>query len=187
MASNQNNNSRQNNKKEPQINTNYQIKGYTVLVLNENSAPSAMSRNDAIALAETQGLDLIQISFDKTTKQPICRIGDYGKYKYEQTKKVKNQKKQNRANLIETKQVQFSITTEDNDMERILNQTKKFLAEGCKVKVALRFRNRRESQQMDLAKSVILGFLNKLTDVATLDSQPSVSGRELSCIIKAIS
>lgn len=180
---------KQNNKKDKnfqKIFINYSIKDGMVKIVSDNFNGQVMSRDSAIQMAESQGLDLIQVSFDKTSKTPICKFGDYGKYRYDLTKKFKNQQKQNRANTIEVKQVQFSLTTEDNDRDRILNQTRKFLNEGCKVKVALRFRNKRESQNMQMAKSLITEFLNQLSDIACLDSKPSVSGRELSCIIKKI-
>lgn len=143
-----------------------------------------MKTKDAIADAESQGLDLVQIAYDKQNHRAVCKIIDYGKFKYEQLKRAKDAKRQARANAVDIKQVQFSITTEDADKERLIAQAKDFLAEGDKVRLVIRFRNRRESQKLDYANAVMKDLLSNFDGVAVLDSSPAVSGRELSCMLR---
>ena len=125
---------------------NYNIRNPKVRVVDDISKQQkVMDTHAAIALAQEKGLDLVEIAFDKANRMPICKIIDYGKWKYLQTKKQKDAKKTAKANAIELKTVQFSIATDDSDKARLVNQAKEFLAKGDKVKIAIRFRNRRES------------------------------------------
>lgn len=165
---------------------NYQIKSFKVRLLDYNNG-AVILKSEAQHIAETRGLDLVQISYDKNEKLPICKIMDYGKFKYEQSKKEKTQKKLQKAAMVEIKQIQISLTTEENDIKRLINHTKEFLERGDKVRLVLRFRNRRESKNLEFAKSVMLNFLNQLTDVATIDTKPVFSPKDISCIIKPIS
>ena len=125
---------------------NYNIRNPKVRVVDDMSKQQkVMDTHAAIALAQEKGLDLVEIAFDKANRMPICKIIDYGKWKYLQTKKQKDAKKAAKANIIELKTVQFSVATDDSDKARLVNQAKEFLAEGDQVKIAIRFRNRRES------------------------------------------
>ena len=166
--------------------TNYSIRCGKVRVIDESSPAKIMKKEDAIALAESKGLDLVQISFDTANHVAVCKILDYGKFKYEQSKREKNAKKLARANAIEIKTIQFSIATDDGDRQRLLAQAKEFLAEGDNVKLSIRFRNKREGQKIDYAKSVMRGILAEFEGLAVLDNVPGISGRELSCVIRPI-
>jgi len=152
----------------------------------DNGDVSVMRREDAQKTADERGLDLVQISFDAANHLAVCKILDYGKFKYEQSKKEKTAKKLARANAIEIKTVQFSITTDDADKNRLIEQAKEFLSKGDKVKLSIRFRSRREGQMVSFAKEVMKEILSNFNDVACLDSLPGVSGRELSCIIRPV-
>ena len=175
------------NKKSKRDNTlvNYNIRCGKVRLIGDSTS-AVMRREEAQQMAEERGLDLVQISFDTVNHLAVCKILDYGKFKYEQSKKEKNAKKLARANAIEVKTVQFSITTDDADKDRLVEQAKDFLSKGDKVKLSIRFRSRREGQMIDFAKDVMKGILSRFDGIACLDSLPSVSGRELSCIIKPI-
>lgn len=176
----------QNNKKNKVEKTfvNYNIRGTHVRVIFDNQPAKILSIDDAINLAESQNKDLVQISYDKTSRLAVCKIIDYGKFKYEQQKREKNAKRQARANEIDIKTVQFSIMTDDNDKQRLIKQALKFLDEKDKVKISIRFRNKRESQNVDYAKTVMKDILSNFEYIADLDSVPSVSGREFSCVLR---
>ena len=178
------NNRTTNNNKEIAY-TNYNIRGFKVRVI-ESDRTSVMDRDDAIALAKQQKLDLVQISYDKEAKMPVCKIIDYGKFKYEQSKKDKVAKKQARANLVDVKTVQFSITTDDNDKNRLISQAKEFLNAGDKVKMTIRFRNKRESQNIDFAKSVLRSILEEFNGIAVPDSNVVAANKEISCVIRKV-
>lgn len=176
-----------NNKKCEVMYVNYNIRNPKVRVIDEATRrQKVMDTHAAIALAQENSLDLVQIAFDKANRMPICKIIDYGKWKYMESKKQKDAKKAAKANIIELKTVQFSITTDDNDKARLVSQAKEFLAKGDQVKIAIRFRNRRESQNMDFAKSVLRGIVMEFEGLAVLDQPPSVAGRLFSCTLRPI-
>lgn len=159
-----------NSKKREVTYVNYNIRNPKVRVIDEvTKQQKVMDTHVAIALAQGKGLDLVEIAFDKANLMPICKIIDYGKWKYLQTKKQKDAKKTAKANAVDLKTVQFSIATDDNDKARLVSQAKEFLAEGDQVKIAIRFRNRRESQNMDFAKSVLRGIVTEFEGLAVLD------------------
>lgn len=162
---------------------NYNIRGMQVRLVEDNGQ-RVVSTREAIAQAEDQGLDLVQISYDKNSHMAVCKILDYGKWKYEQSKREKTAKKLARANEIELKTIQFSVATDDADKLRLINQAKEFLAEKDKVKLSIRFRTRRESANLDFARSVMKGILVQFEGLAELDSVPQLSGKEFSCIIR---
>lgn len=163
---------------------NYNIKCSRVRVILDNGQTMLMDIDDAITLAKSQDKDLVQISYDKNSKLAVCKIINYGKFKYEQTKKEKNIKRQAKINECETKTIQFSIMTDDNDKNRLISHAINFLKDRNKVKITIRFRNRHESQNIEYAKSVMNNILTNFTSIADVDSPPALSGREFSCILK---
>ena len=163
---------------------NYNIRCAYVTVVGEPNCSRVMKASDAIAEAEARGLDLVQISFDKASHRGVCKIIDYGKFKYEQSKREKEAKKQSRANAAEVKTVQFSIMTDDADRDRQVEKAKKFIADGDVVKLTIRFRNRRESANLNYAKDIMKKLLSNFDGIAQLDSAPALSGRELSCMLR---
>lgn len=167
--------------------TNYNIRNPKVRVVDEvTHQQKVMDTKAAIALAESKGLDLVEVAFDKAQRMPICKIIDYGKFKYMQSKKQKDAKRQARENAIELKTVQFSITTDDNDRARLVKQAKEFLEEGDSVKIAIRFRNKRESQNLEFAKQVLKGIVMEFDGIAVLDQAPSIAGRLFSCTLRPL-
>ena len=97
-----------------------------------------MSSKEALALAEEAGVDLVKIA--PTARPPVCRIVDYGKYKYEQTRREKDKKKNQK--VVEVKEIRLSPNIDTNDLNTKVNAAKKFLSKGDRVKVTLRFRGR---------------------------------------------
>ena len=109
-----------------------------------------MSAKEALKLAEEAGVDLVKIA--PTAKPPVCKIVDYGKYKYELTRKEKEAKKKQK--VIETKEIRLSPNIDTNDLNTKINAARKFIAKGDKVKVTLRFRGR-EMAHMASSKHIL--------------------------------
>lgn len=170
--------------REQTVRANYAIRSEMCRVLEDGQPPKMMRTREAVAYAEEQGLDLVEIGFDKVNRCSNCRICDHSKYVYDKKKREKEAKKQARANRVDVKSVQFSLTIDTADRERMVAKAKEFLAAGDKVKVAIRFKNRRESRNLDFAKSVMRDLLGCFDGLALLDAPPSLAGRELACVIR---
>ena len=137
-----------------------------------------MSAKEALKLAEEAGVDLVKIA--PTAKPPVCKIVDYGKYKYELTRKEKEAKKKQK--VIETKEIRLSPNIDTNDLNTKINAARKFLSKGDKVKVTLRFRGR-EMAHMANSKHILEDFAEALADVATVDKAPKVEGRSMAMFL----
>ena len=133
-----------------------------------------MSARDAMKLAQEAELDLVKIA--PTAKPPVCKIIDYGKYRYEMARKEKEAKKKQR--IIEVKEVRLSPNIDTNDLNTKVNAARKFISKGDKVKVTLRFRGR-EMSHMANSKHILDDFAEKLADIATVDKPAKVEGRSL--------
>lgn len=131
-----------------------------------------MSSKDAMKLAREADLDLVKIA--PGAKPPVCKIIDYSKYKYEQTRKEREAKKKQKT--MEVKEVRLSPNIDTNDLNTKANQARKFLDKGNKVKVALRFRGR-EMTHINYSKQILDRFYEKLEDIAMVDKQPKMEGR----------
>ena len=175
-----------NNKRDRVIRTNWNIKSYSCRVIEDGKPPKVMTRDAAIEYAQNKNLDLIEIGFDKAGNCSNCKVADYSKYIYGLKKKEKEAKKQARAAKVTVKSVQLSLTTDVADRNRMIAHAKEFLAEGDKVKVALRFRNRREMENIEYAKNFMKDVMKEFEGVAALDAGPSIAGRELSCVLRKI-
>ena len=133
-----------------------------------------MSARDAMKLAQEAELDLVKIA--PTAKPPVCKIIDYGKYRYELARKEKEAKKKQR--IIEVKEVRLSPNIDTNDLNTKVNAARKFISKGDKVKVTLRFRGR-EMSHMANSKHILDDFAEKLADIAIVDKPAKVEGRSL--------
>ena len=133
-----------------------------------------MSARDAMKLAREAGLDLVKIA--PRAKPPVCKIIDYGKYKYELARKEKEAKKKQK--VIDVKEVRLSPNIEENDMKTKANMARKFLEKGDKVKVTLRFRGR-EMAHMGSSKHVLDDFAELLSDIAVIDKPAKLEGRSM--------
>ena len=130
-----------------------------------------MSAREAMKLAQEAELDLVKIA--PGAKPPVCKIIDYGKYKYEQTRKEKEAKKKQRT--VEIKEVRLSPNIDVNDLNTKMNQARKFLKGGNRVKVSVRFRGR-ELAHTAAGKVILEGFAEKLSDVAVIDKAAKLEG-----------
>ena len=166
------------------IRHNYDIRSSYCRIIENGKALDIMKTLEAIAYAENLDQDLIEIGYDKANNCSNCKLGDYSKYMYELKKKEKNAKKMARANASDIKTIQLSLTIDVADKERMIEHAKEFLNDGDKVKLSLRFRNRRELESINLAKDLMKEVLNHFNGIAILDSNPVLSGREMSCILR---
>ena len=144
----------------------------------DGSQLGVMSSKDAMKIAEEAGLDLVKIA--PTAKPPVCRIVDYGKYRYELARKEKEAKKKQRT--IEIKEIRMSPNIDTNDMNTKVTAAKKFITKGNKVKVTLRFRGR-EMAHMSKSKHILDDFAQALSDVAVIEKAPKVEGRSMTMFL----
>ncbi|MCI5698988.1 MAG: translation initiation factor IF-3 [Lachnospiraceae bacterium] len=131
-----------------------------------------MSSREAYQKAQEAGLDLVKIA--PKAQPPVCKIIDYGKYKYEQTRKEKEARKKQK--IIEVKEVRMSPNIDQNDFNTKVNAARKFLSKGDKVKVSIRFRGR-EMAHTQASKPMLDEFAAKLADVANVEKPPKMEGR----------
>jgi len=139
-----------------------------------------MSASEALARAEEAGLDLVKIS--PNAVPPVCKLMDYGKFKFEQTKREKEAKKN--QHVVEIKEVRMSPSIDVNDFNVKLRNAQKFLAEGDRVKVTVRFRGR-EMAHTEIGRDLLLKFAQQCAEVATMDKEPRLDGRHMSIFLSA--
>ena len=158
---------------------NEQIRDREVRLIGENGELiGIMSAKEAYKLAQEAELDLVKIA--PTAKPPVCKIIDYGKYKYELARKEKEAKKKQK--FIEIKEVRLSPNIEDNDLNTKVSAAKKFLEKGNKVKVTLRFRGR-EMAHMASSKHILDDFAKMLEEVAVVEKPAKVEGRSMTLVL----
>jgi len=154
---------------------NEQIRDKEVRLLGENGEQlGIMSAREAMQLALEAELDLVKIA--PMAKPPVCKIIDYGKYRYELARKEKEAKKKQR--IIEIKEVRLSPNIDTNDLNTKVGAARKFISKGDKVKVTLRFRGR-EMSHMANSRHILDDFAEKLADIAIVDKPAKVEGRSL--------
>ena len=158
---------------------NEQIRDKEVRVIGEDGEQlGVMDIAEARRLADEAGVDLVKIA--PNAKPPVCRIIDYGKFKYEQTRKEKEAKKKQK--VVEVKEIRLSPNIDTNDLNTKTQNAKKFLEKGNRVKVTLRFRGR-EMAHMAQSKHILDDFAEALADVATVDKAPKVEGRAMTMFL----
>ena len=133
-----------------------------------------MSIDDAMRAAEDAELDLVKIA--PNANPPVCKIVDYGKFKYEQIRKEKDAKKKQK--IVEIKEIRMSPNIDTNDLNTKMSAARKFLSRGNRVKVTLRFRGREMAHMQD-SKYILDDFAEALSDVAVVDKPPKVEGRTM--------
>lgn len=139
-----------------------------------------MSAREAVLLAEESGLDLVEIS--PNADPPVCKVLDYGKYKYEMQKKAAEARKKQK--VIEIKEIKLRPTIDDHDFAIKMKSAKAFLAEGDKVKITLRFRGREMAHQ-EIAHQVLSRVRGELDPFGKVESEPSFEGRQMIMIMAA--
>ena len=158
---------------------NEQIRDREVRLIGQNGEQlGIMSARDAYKHAQEAGLDLVKIA--PTAKPPVCKIIDYGKYKYEQARKEKEAKKKQK--IIEIKEVRLSPNIDTNDLNTKVGAARKFISKGNKVKVTLRFRGR-EMAHMNSSRYILDDFAKELSDIAVVEKAPKVEGRSMTMFL----
>ena len=137
-----------------------------------------MSAKEAYQKALEADLDLVKIA--PMAKPPVCKIIDYGKYKYELARKAKEAQKKQK--IIDIKEVRLSPNIDTNDLNTKINAARKFLGKGDKVKVTRRFRGR-EMAHMNQSKYILDEFAEKLSDVSSVEKAPKVEGRSMTMVL----
>ena len=158
---------------------NEQIRDKEVRLIGENGEQlGIMSAKDAYKMARDAELDLVKIA--PAAKPPVCKIIDYGKYRYELARKEKEARKKQKT--IDVKEVRLSPNIDTNDLKTKVNAARKFLSKGDRVKVTLRFRGR-EMAHMSSSKHVLDDFADLLSDIATVEKAPKVEGRSMTMFL----
>ena len=158
---------------------NEQIRDKEVRLIGVNGEQlGIMSARDAMRIAREAELDLVKIA--PTAKPPVCKIIDYGKYRYELSRKEKEAKKKQKT--IDIKEVRLSPNIDTNDLKTKVNAARKFLSKGDRVKVTLRFRGR-EMAHMSSSKHVLDDFAELLTDIAVVEKAPKIEGRSMTMFL----
>ena len=158
---------------------NEQIRDKEVRLIGEDGEQlGVMSSKDALKLAREAELDLVKIA--PTAKPPVCKIIDYGKYRYELARKEKEARKKQKT--IEIKEVRLSPNIDDNDLNTKVNAARKFIQKGDKVKVTLRFRGR-EMAHVQSSKQILDVFAERMADIAVVDKAPKMEGRSMTMFL----
>ena len=158
---------------------NEQIRDREIRLIGEDGEQlGIMSAREAMKIAQEAELDLVKIA--PAAKPPVCKIIDYGKYKYEQARKEKEAKKKQKT--VEVKEVRLSPNIDTNDLNTKINNAKKFNSKRNKVKVTLRFRGR-EMAHVQQSKHILDDFAETLADVAVVEKPAKMEGRAMSMVL----
>lgn len=140
----------------------------------DGSQLGIMPLKQALELAEQKNLDLVKIA--PQAKPPVCKIIDYGKYRFEQSKREKEQRKNQR--VVEIKEVRLSLNIDTHDFETKKNHALRFISEGNKVKASIRFRGR-EMGHPELGQEIMRRFAEAMSEVANVEKAPKLEGRTM--------
>ena len=164
------------------MNVNEKIRAREVRLIDSNGDQLGVkSRPEALEIAQTRDLDLVMVA--PNAKPPVCRIMDYGKYRYEQQKKDKEARKKQK--IINVKEVRFTPGIGEHDYVTKLKNARKFLENGDKVKAAVRFRGRAITHK-ELGQEVLDRLSKECTDIATVESRPKMEGRNMFIMLAPI-
>ena len=165
--------------KQPDDLANERVRFKEVLVIDQNGDQLGVkSSREALDIAYDANLDLVCVA--PNAKPPVCRIMDFGKYRFEQQKKAREMKKNSK--VVTLKETQLSVTIDTHDKNVKLKRTLKWLEEGNKVKVAIRFRGR-QLAHVDLGKKVIDDFVEECAEVGQIEKPAKLEGRTLTAIL----
>ncbi|TAK65421.1 MAG: translation initiation factor IF-3 [Bacteroidetes bacterium] len=165
-------------KGEPQVRVNEEIRAPRIRVIDESGQLGVMSPDEALQIARKQGLDLIEIV--PNAQPPVCKVMDFGKYKYEQSKKDRIQRKHQQVTLL--KELRFHPNTDDHDVEFKLRHARKFLDDGHKVKATVVFKGR-EMTYTDQGRVILARIVEALADCSKVDQEAKLEGRSMTLIL----
>lgn len=166
-------------RKKDRVVINHSIRASEVRCIDENDQNiGVIKKTQAVKIAQKAGLDLVMIS---PSDPPVCKILDAGKYKYDLSKKRKEQAKKQKESTIKVKEIKFRPTTDSHDLETKARQATKFLAEGCQIKVSVNFKGREVSHQ-EVGQEKVDEFIS-LIEGAEIHQAPQMNGRQMTCIL----
>lgn len=148
------------------------------LVDERGNMVGVVGRNEALQMAASAGLDLVEIS--PNADPPVCKILDYGKFKYEEQKKKNEARKKQK--IIEVKEIKLRPSIDDHDYQVKMRSMNKFIEEGDKVKVTMRFRGRELAHQ-DLGMNVLMRVKEDLDGIAKVEQMPRMEGRQMTMVV----
>ena len=158
---------------------NEQIRDREVRLIGEDGEQlGIMSAREAMKIAQEAELDLVKLA--PTANPPVCKIIDYGKFRYEQSRKEKEAKKKQKT--VELKEVRLSPNIDTNDLNTKVNNARKFISKGNKVKVTLRFRGR-EMAHVQQSRHILDDFAELLADIAVVEKPAKLEGRNMSMVL----
>jgi len=157
---------------------NHRIRAQEVRVIYEGDQLGVMPTHQAMRLAEDKGVDLVEIS--PNTFPPVCRIMDYGKFKYEEAKKKQQQRKG--TTVFETKEIKFRPKTDEHDMDFKVKHIRRFLEEGNKVRLAVVFRGR-EMAHPQTGRNVLDRVADRCKDISAVEATPNLEGRRMIMLV----
>ncbi len=161
------------------VGINWGIRAPEVRVIDsEGNQVGILPLKEAMKLAEEQGLDLVEVAHNATP--PVCRIMNYGKYKYQQSKRTHEARKH--QTVIQIKEVKLRPRTEDHDLEFKLRHAKRFLEEGNKVKISVLFRGR-EMAYPEFGKEILNRFIEGVKELMVVEQPPRMEGRNMVTIL----
>lgn len=164
------------------MNVNENIRAREVRLIDSNGDQLGVkSRQEALEIASTRDLDLVLVA--PNAKPPVCRIMDFGKYRYEQQKKDQEARKKQKT--IQVKEVRFTPGIGDHDFNTKLRNARKFLSKGDKVKASVRFRGRAITHK-DLGREVLDRLAEELKDIAAIESHPKMEGRNMFIMLSPV-
>ena len=164
-------------KEGPRINEDIRVP-QVQLIDHEGVNRGAIPIRDAIAIAQEAGLDLVEVAPNSTP--PVCKILDYGKFKYESQKKAAEARKKQK--IIEVKEIKMRPTIDDHDYDVKMRAMRRFFEEGDKVKVTLRFRGREMAHQ-DLGLKLLDRVRGEVTELAKVEQEPKLEGRQMVMVL----
>jgi len=150
------------------------------LIGEEGDQIGVMSPQEALKIAEEQSFDLVEVA--PNSKPPVCRVMDYGKYKYQQSKKAQETRKKRSTSIITIKEIKFRPTTEEHDFNFKVRNAKKFLAHKNKIKISLKFKGR-EMSHIDLGKKMMTRIAEEIKDVGIIEQEPKLEGRFMTMVV----
>ena len=164
-----------------ELQVNEAIRDREVRLIGENGEQLGILPVDrALTLAEEEGLDLVKIV--PNAQPPVCKLMDYDKHRYEQSKREREMRKNQKERIVSLKEVQLSVTIEENDVAVKAKNAVKFLQGGDKVKVSIRFRGRQIAHS-DIGMKVMQDFAERVKDVCTVERRPMIEGRNMIMIL----
>ncbi|MGI6111208.1 MAG: translation initiation factor IF-3 [Bilifractor sp.] len=168
-----------NNSRGNDVQINGQIRDPQVRVIGQDGEQlGVMSSREALQRAQDAGVDLVKVS--PMADPPVCKIIDFGKYRYEQARRKKEARR--KQHIVDIKEVRMTPNIDTNDLNTKISAARKFLEKGDKVKVTIRFRGR-EMAHMNASRPTLENFAKQLEDIAVIEKQPKIEGRNMSIVL----